>query len=617
MKSEDAEEQSPYPGIAEYGYIADCHSSALVSRFGSIDWCCMPRIDSGSCFGRILDWRRGGYCQIAPSKAYRSSRRYLEDTLILQTTFRTRGAEARLTDCFTMRPGGRYHPYRQILRVLEGLRGEMEFRVEIVPRLDYGAVSPWIKTARDNQHVVIGGSDGLLVCGDFRLKKHQHHLEGRCTVRKGSRIRLSILYRSPEELEDSRVENLEAVELDRRLEETIGWWKAWTSRNKISGPHARHVRRSALVLKGLSDAVTGAIAAAPTTSLPEAPGGYRNWDYRFTWVRDSSFALRSLAEVGHVKEADDFRRFVERSAAGSAEELQILFGVGGERRLHEFEIRELEGYRGATPVRIGNAAETQVQMDVYGELLELAWRSKAWGYSPDDDYWDFLVDLVNKAARSWRDPDRGIWEMRCQPRHFVHSKAMCWAALDRGIKLADRLGRKGPVEEWKKVRREIHRAVMEEGYDNRRGVFTQAFGRAEMDSALLLLPSIHFLDYKDERMIRTADAVREALEEYGLLRRYPPGNDEMEGQEGVFLPCSFWLAECLAYQGRLREAKRVFNRALGTGNDLGLFSEEYDTEAEEMLGNFPQGLTHLSLIAAAVALSRSAKKSPQKGRSRQ
>ncbi|HSB03929.1 MAG TPA: glycoside hydrolase family 15 protein, partial [Thermodesulfobacteriota bacterium] len=594
-----------YPPLRDYGYIADCHSSALVSKSGSIDWCCMPRVDSRSCFGRILGWNRGGYWQIAPSDSYSVSRRYLEDTLVLETTFYVSSGEARLIDCFPMRRGGKHAPHQQILRIVEGVKGKVEFAIKIVPRFDYGAIKPWIRQYGEGHHIAIGGSDGLLISGDVHLHMEgRHDLFGTETVGEGRRIRLSLLYRRPEELDKDLIEPPSTEELDRRLEETVNWWKTWSARGKIDGHYAKEVKRSAIVLKGLSNAPTGAIAAAPTSSLPEAPGGGRNWDYRFTWIRDSCFTVRSLVELGYGKEADGFRRFIERSAAGSAEEIQVLFGVGGERRLHEQEVKELEGYRGAKPVRIGNAAETQTQLDVYGELLDLAWQWHTLGNSPDNDYWEFLVELVGAAARLWKEPDRGIWEMRGEPRHFVYSKAMCWAALDRGIKLAEELGLEAPVDTWKKVWTEISSTIEEKGYDARRGVFTQAFGRAEMDAALLLLPIVGFVDHRDERMVRTTDAIREDLEEDGLLRRYRPGSEGMEGTEGVFLACSFWLVECLAFQERVEEAHRVFKRVLAAGNDLGLFSEEYDTKTGEILGNFPHGLTHLSLITATVALSR-------------
>jgi GH15 family glucan-1,4-alpha-glucosidase len=564
----------------------------------------MPRIDSPSCFARLLDWEKGGYCRIFAKDLEEMSRRYLPGTLVLETGFYGKGGEARVLDFFTMRRGGEHDPYRQILRILEGLKGRMELRVDVVPRFDYGAVRPWIRRYKKDHFIALGGEHGLLVSGDFPLHmKHRHDLTGSCTVAEGDRLRLSLIYQKPEDLDEELVDVPEPDELDRRMEDTIAWWRAWSDRTSIQGPFAEEARRSAIVLKGLSNAPTGAIAAAPTTSLPEAVGGMRNWDYRFSWIRDSAFTVRSLAELGHDREADGFRRFVERTAAGSAEEIQVLFGVGGERRLQEIEIEELEGYRGSSPVRMGNAAEKQVQLDVYGELLDLAWLWYHRGHRPDEDYWDFLVDLVNAAAQRWHHPDHGIWEMRGKPLHFVQSKAMCWSALDRGVRLAQELDRDAPVKEWKRARDEITRAIDEKGYDRRRGVFTQAFGVRRMDSALLLLPITGFVRYEDERMLRTTDAIREDLQEDGLLRRYASDGDGLDGREGVFLACSFWLAECLVRQGRSREARRVFDRALATGNDLGLYSEEYDPRTGEMLGNFPQGLTHLSLISAAVALN--------------
>jgi GH15 family glucan-1,4-alpha-glucosidase len=594
-----------YPPIGDYGFIADCHSVALVSRAGSIDWCCMPRVDSKSCFGRLLDWEKGGYCRIAPAGASRISRRYLPDTLVLETTFEAETGTARLIDCLTLRPGGERRSHRQILRILEGVEGQVEFLAEVVPRFDYGAIRPWIRRRhhRDGEdYVAIGGSDGLLISGDIRLEfRGPDDLAGLCTVGPGQRRRLSLLYRRPEWLDGDRLRAPDSIQLDRRLEQTLRRWRTWTAQGRIDAPHADLVRRSAIVLKGLSHAPTGAIAAAATTSLPEAPGGVRNWDYRYSWVRDSSFAVNSLADLGYVREADKFRRFIERSAAGSADELQILFGVGGERRLHEYVIEELEGYRGARPVRIGNAAETQTQLDAYGELLELAWRWHQRGQEPYEAYRRFLAGLTEAAAKYWRQPDQGLWEMRGEPRHFVQSKAMCWAALDRGIRL---LSDSNPerIEDWTRERDRVRQAIEIHGYDSGRGVFIQAFGYPEPDAALLLLSTAGFIPFDDPRMIRTTDAVWSALEEDGLLRRYPVDNDRLEGREGVFLPCSFWLVECLARQRRFAEAHAVLDRALATGNDLGLFAEEYDTRTETMLGNFPQALTHLSLISAVVAL---------------
>jgi GH15 family glucan-1,4-alpha-glucosidase len=603
-----------YPPLSEYGYISDCHSCALVSLWGSIDWCCMPRIDSESCFGRLLDWEKGGYCQIVPSGIFSSKRSYLEDTLILETIFQTDSGEARLLDLFTMRRGGKHDPNNQILRILEGLKGSLSVLVNIRPRFEYGEILPWIREIGSHQFGAIGGNTGLLIYCDGELRlRDRHCLEAAFVIRQGEKLRLSISFIPPEDFDNKRILPANQARLDKRLDETTGWWRNWTSQGEMVGPYGRAARRSAIVLKGLTNAPTGAIAAAPTTSLPEVNRGSRNWDYRFTWIRDSYFAVRSLGELGYNREADGFRKFIERSAAGSADGIQVLYGVGGERRLHEYHIKSLEGYRRAAPVRVGNAASHQLQLDVYGELLSLAWEWHKRGFSPDEDYWEFLVNIVDAAAKLWSKPDHSIWEIRGKPRHFVQSKVMCWLALDRGIRLAGELDRKAPVSEWKRQREKVRQAVEEKGYDRRRGVFIQAFGFSQMDAALLLIPSTGFIDYRDERMVRTTDAVWEDLREEGLLRRYPRDSDGLPGKEGAFLACSFWLAECLAHQGRIEEAHKVFCNALDKGNDLGLFSEEYDTESREMLGNFPQGFSHFSLIVTAIAIAGLEEKSDEGG----
>ena len=598
------------PAISDYGYISDCHTAALISRSGSIDWCCLPRIDSGSCFGRLLDGERGGYCQIQPRGRSTSARRYLDHTLVLETTFTTAEGAIRLLDLFPMREGGRHHPYRQILRVVEGLRGTTEVLLEFQPRFDYGAVRPWIRQ-RSDHCLAIGGPTGLLLSGDYDFTPAgRHAVSGRCTVAAGERRFLSLIYGRPEDLDDGLLAVPSRQELEQRLEQTLAWWRQWTRQGNPAAMADPMVLRSAIVLKGLTNAPSGAIAAAATTSLPEEAGGSRNWDYRFSWVRDSCFMLRTLVELGFHKEADGFRRFIERSCAGCADELQILFGVGGERRLHEYEVRELRGFAGSRPVRIGNAAAAQQQLDVFGELLDLAWAWHQRGQSPDDDYWAFLLELVTMAAHRWRDVDCGIWEVRGDGRHFVFSKAMCWVALDRGIRLAEDLGRDAPLAAWRNSCQEIRQAILTQGVDPKRGVLIQAFDRPVMDASLLLLPMFGFLDARDALMVRTVAALRAELEVDGLLRRYPPREDGLAGEEGVFLACTFWLAECLALQGDLVEARKVFARAAATANDLGLFSEEYDPRRQRMLGNFPQGLTHLSLIAAAASLSQQPQSAP-------
>ena len=595
-----------YPPIADYAFISDCHSMALVNCHGSIDWCCMPRVDAASIFGRMLDWDKGGHCTVRPSDGdVRGYQAYVDDTLVLCTTFRTDGGEAKVYDCFTMHSGGSGKPHLQLLRILEGVRGRVDMEIRIQPRFDYGELRPWIRRHTERIHSAIGGNDGLLISCDAQLETADGHELSTCVeLRAESRVRLSIEFVRPEQIEFELPGVPDPAQIDRRFEETISWWRKWASQVGLEGAHRAGVMRSAIVLKGLSHAPTGAVAAAATTSLPETPGGSRNWDYRYSWIRDSSFSVVSLADIGCYSEADGFRRFVQRSSAGSARDLQIMYGLGGERRLTEIEL-PLEGWRGSKPVRIGNGAATQLQLDAYGTLVDLSWRWHKRGQSPDDDYWRFIVDLVEVAAERWMEPDRGIWEIRGPARHFVHSKVMCWTALERGLQLASECLRKAPVRRWQKVRKEIRDAIERNGYDKQRGVFTQTFEEDHLDASLSLLPMFGFVEHRDPRMLRTADAIIEDLERDGLILRYQveKTNDGLKGREGTFLACSFWLAECLAHQGRHDEARKYFDRAASTASDLGLFSEEYDTVTNQMLGNFPQGLTHLSHIAAAVALA--------------
>jgi GH15 family glucan-1,4-alpha-glucosidase len=600
----DSTHRAPHPAIGDYAFLSDCHSVALVSRAGSIDWCCMPRVDSASIFARILDYDRGGYCLLGPTDTGASAqRRYLDDTLIVETTFRTGTGEAKVLDCFAMREGGKTDPHRQLLRIVEGVRGHMELSLRLAARLDYGEVRPWLRHRGKGVWSAMGGDDAFVIWSDFELQSDgDHDLVATFDVQAGTRAYLSLSYVEPAWLDDDPPEPLSPTELDSRLEATVSWWQHWASDLKIDSSDGPAARRSAIVLKGLTNAPTGAIAAAATTSLPETPGGGRNWDYRLSWVRDSVFAVQALTALGPEAEAGGFRRFIERSAAGSVDSLQIVYGVAGNRRLSERTLDHLEGFEGAKPVRIGNAAASQVQNDVYGEIIDLSWRWHLRGYSPDDDYWRFLLQLVDRAAEVWNQPDRGLWEMRGEPRHFVHSKVMCWSALDRGIRLAEQCLRPAPTRRWASVARAIKESVESDGFDADRGVFVQAYGTVDLDAALLLMPGVGFLEYDDPRMVATTNAIRTDLDDGGgLLRRYG-SDDALDGQEGAFVACSFWLAECLARQGRGSEAREVFDRTSLASSDLGLYSEEYDTEGAVLLGNYPQALSHLSHIAAAVAL---------------
>lgn len=588
-----------HPPIEDYSFISDCHSVALVSRTGSVDWACMPRLDHGSIFGRLLDWELGGYCSISPTAGeYHVSRRYLDQTLVLETTFDTGDGRARLIDCFTMVEGGARHPYQQLLRIIEGESGQVDLVLRIAPRFDYGQMHPWIRCHSEGHFTAIGGDDGLIIWSDCPLTLDgRHDLTVRFSVEAGARHYLSMQHRRPELIDPSPPPPPSTEELDQGLDKTVELWRRWcldrTEPETIDPP----VMRSALVLKALNYAPTGAIAAAATTSLPEAAGGSLNWDYRFSWIRDSWLTVRALGKIGPRREADSFRRFIQRSTAGQVDELQVMYGIHGERRLTEFTLDHLDGYRGARPVRIGNAATGQLQLDMYGGLLELAWRWTQEGHTPDEDYWIFLTEVVGLVAARWSEPDHGIWEIRGIPRHFVFSKIMCWAALDRGIKLVERFGREAPLERWIEARDAVRQAIETRGYDRNRRTFVQTLGEFSLDAALLLAPSFDFVAYDDERMIGTADAIIADLDRGGLILR----NHDLPG-DNPFLACTFWLTECLARQGRMDQAGAYFNRAMDTANDLGLFSEEYDVEHRTQLGNFPQALTHLAHIGAALAL---------------
>jgi GH15 family glucan-1,4-alpha-glucosidase len=589
--------------IGAYGLIGDCHSAALVSAEGSIDWCCLPRFDSGSCFGRLLDRERGGFCVVSVKgdATWRGSS-YMQDTLVLESVLEGPRGTVRVSDFFAMCEHGALEPRRELIRLVECERGSAEVQFEVAPRFDYGAVRPWLRRASTDVFTAIGGDDGLLVWSDGELAVRREGLVASGRIYAGERLRLLIRFVRPHLLENEQT-TLNAGEVDSRLQETVEWWRAWRARLGENGPDHNAAVRSALTLKALTYAPTGAIVAAPTTSLPEAMGGERNWDYRYSWVRDSTLAAHALAELGCEREARRFRHFIVRSSAGHAEDLQILFGIGGERRISEEEL-DLEGYRDSRPVRVGNDAAGQLQLDAFGEILNLAWRWHRRGHSPDDDEWRFFSELVDTAVERWSEPDRGIWEWRGEPRHFVHSKACCWAAVERGLGLAEECSRKAPTGRWEKAREEIREAIEAQGYDSERGVFVQCFDELALDAALLLLPVVGFVAFDDERMIRTTDAIAEELDARGFLYRYRR-DDGLAGEEGAFLACSFWLAECYASQGRLPLAREVFDRAMGAAYPLGLFSEQIHPESGELLGNFPQTLTHLSHVAAAAALAAS------------
>ncbi len=599
---------SCYPTIADYALISDCHCAALVSRAGSVDWCCMPRFDADTCFGRLLDWDKGGHCIIRPvAEDAESSRCYVQGTMVLETRFHTPQGEARLHDFFAMDEAASEQGPYELVRVLEGISGQLECRLEVAPRFDFGEIVPHVRQHDEGVYTAIGSNVGLVIHCDRRLDVvRDGGLSARFCISGGERVRLSIRFESPERIDEASGPALAGDGADAALEHACAWWRAWTGRIR----HAdEQTLRSAVVLKSLSFERTGAIVAAPTTSLPEAEGGQRNWDYRFSWVRDSVFTVRALYALGCEREADRFLHFVQRSAAGSAAEMQIMYAVDGKRRLTEVELPGLEGYRGSRPVRVGNFASEQNQLDIYGEILEIAWEWHVKGRGIEAQYWNFLADVVDAVTVKWREKDHGIWEFRDHPRHFVHSKAMCWSALDRGIRLAQEQGLPASLERWRAARDDIRAAIEREGCDPQRDIFLQAFDSPCLDAALLLLPRTGFVSYDDARMVRTTEAIRQGLDRGGLLDRYD-SSDGLPGREGAFVPCTFWLVRCLAYQGRSELAWEYYRRALGCANELGLFAEEFDTGNGRMLGNFPQALTHVSQITARLALENAAKPAP-------
>jgi len=590
--------------IGDYALISDCHCAALVSRRGSLDWCCMPRFDSEPCFGRLLDWEHAGYCSIAPVEgSFDSTRRYLDDTMVLCTRFQTETGAVYLWDLLVLTDSDGVGANRQLVRIVEGLEGQVELAVEVQPRFAFGDVKPWLRQHDRDVFTAVGGENGLVICGDMKLTLvDRYSLGATIRVGKGERRHLSVQFSRPEALDDGPKLLPTVQQLEQCLDRTAQWWQDWSRRINTDDPG---IRRSAIILKALNYAPTGAIIAAPTTSLPEGLEGTRNWDYRFSWVRDAAFTANALVELGCEQEAYQFRRFIERSSAGSAAQLRTLYGIDGGRRHEEIQLDHLAGYQGATPVRVGNHAARQVQLDVFGETLELSWRWHRRGHAPSNDYWEFLVDLVDRVCAHWHDPDHGIWEMRGEPLNYVHSKVMCWSALNRGIVLADELRRSAPVGRWRQARDQARAAVEEYGYDQKRGIFVQAFENRYLDAALLRIPSVGFIDYRDERMLRTTAAIQSRLAMDGLLRRYD-SPDGLPGTEGAFLACSFWLAECLAHQQRYPEARGTFDRAAQTANDLGLFAEQYDPQRHRLWSNFPQGLTHLSHVTAALSLRQPA-----------
>jgi GH15 family glucan-1,4-alpha-glucosidase len=582
--------------IEDYGLIGDLQTAALVSRSGSIDWLCFPRFDSGSCFAALLGTAEHGRWLLAPADANaRSSWRYRGETLILETEWETEDGAVRVVDF--MPPRGQ-DP--DVVRIVEGLRGEVAMRSELVIRFDYGHVVPWVRRVDSGARLAVAGPDAL--CFQTPAETHGENMRtiSEVTVRAGERIPFVLTWFP------SHHDGPASIDPERALAETDEFWAGWLENCAYEGPWEAEVKRSLVVLKALTYAPTGGIVAAPTTSLPERIGGVRNWDYRFCWLRDAALTLLAFLDANYADEAKAWRDWLLRTVAGDPADLQAVYGVMGDRRLPEDELDWMPGYERSRPVRIGNAACTQIQLDVYGELLEALYEGRKHGIPEDPFAWSLQKALLGHLEGAWGHPDQGLWEMRSEPKHFTHSNVMAWVAFDRACRSVHEHGLDGPVERWASVRDEIHAEVCREAWDAELGSFTQYYGSGTVDAALLMIPLVGFLPADDERVLGTIAAVERELVEDGLVLRYHT-EDDVDGLppgEGYFLPCSFWLVEALVLAGRTDEARSLFDRLSGLATDLGLHSEEYDAGAGRLVGNFPQAFTHLALVSAALCLQR-------------
>jgi alpha,alpha-trehalase len=601
-------DRDPYPPIGDYALLSDCHSAALVSRDGSIDWCCFHRFDARPVFARLLDWSGGGHFRIAPTGPATVSRRYLPGTNVLETRFTTPSGVLTVVDCLAIRRGptagdaAQTRSHHQLLRLVRCDAGQVQVSVEFAPRFDYGLTVPRLELHGDDLGVVYGGADALVLQSQIPLTQTDLcGCQGTVTMGAGDQAFLALTHQLPHQVQAHRLSSQEAA---ARVERTVGFWRDWSARCTYQGPYREQVLRSALVLKGLTNAPTGAIVAAPSASLPEAVGGIRNWDYRYSWLRDAAMNLYALFTLGYTGEAHAFMGWLERTTAGRAEDLQLMYGVGGERLLPELELAGLDGYRGSRPVRVGNAAAGQFQLDVYGYLLDTAWLYHRHGGQITPTFWELLAGAVEVVARRWTEPDDGIWEVRGGPRQFVASKVMAWVAVDRAIRLARARRLPADLDRWADLRRAIRRQVERAGVDPASGAFTQAFGSPALDAASLLLPLVRFLPPEDPRIRVTVERTARELAHRGLVHRYLEADDGLPGGEASFVICSFWLVDNLALAGHTDPARALFERLLGHANDLGLLAEQIDPASGELLGNFPQAFSHIGLISAAINLER-------------
>jgi GH15 family glucan-1,4-alpha-glucosidase len=581
--------------IEDYALIGDTRTAGLVSKGGSIDWLCLPRFDAAACFAALLGEPRHGRWSLHPTDgSVRSTRRrYRDDTLVLETELVTDGGVVRIIDCM---PPGEDVP--NVVRLVEGVQGEVAMRMELTIRFDYGWVVPWVRTV-DGVLRAIAGPDALTLRTPIA-----HHGENRTTVaefkvRRGERVPFVLTWHP------SNAPDPEPLDAQAEIARAEAWWRRWSGRCAYQGPWREAVVRSLITLEALTYSPTGGLVAAPTTSLPEWLGGVRNWDYRYTWLRDATFTLYALLLGGYPDEACAWREWLLRAVAGAPEQLQIMYGVAGERRLPELTLDWLPGYAGSAPVRIGNAAVKQVQLDVYGEVMDVLHQARRAGIPPDPAAWRVQRALLDFLESKWREPDESLWEVRGPRQQFTHSKMMAWVAFDRAIKAVESFGADGPLERWRQIRATIHDEVCARGYHQDKQAFTQAYGSPALDAALLMAPIVGFLPPDDPRIVSTVAAIERELVQDGLVLRYRTheSDDGLPAGEGVFLLCSFWLADNYALMGREDEARALFERLLALRNDVGLLAEEYDPVARHMLGNFPQAFSHVGLINTAFNLT--------------
>jgi GH15 family glucan-1,4-alpha-glucosidase len=581
--------------IEDYALIGNTHTAALVSREGSIDWCCMPRFDSPAAFAALVGEPQHGRFRITPrGRVLRIARRYRSDTLVLETEMHVADGTVRLIDFMALGDSR-----TDIVRIVEGVRGAVSMAVDFTIRFGYGAVVPWVRRF-GHTLTATGGPDTVELRTPVELHGVDFSTRGRFTVHAGQRVPFVLTY--------SRSHEARPIPLDAEaaLESTVAAWRAFCAQCGYRGEYADAVKDSLMVLKALTYAPTGGMVAAPTTSLPERIGGVRNWDYRFCWLRDATFTLYALLLAGYREEARAWREWLLRAAAGRPQDLAVLYGVSGERIFGETVLPWLPGYARSAPVRIGNAAAAQFQLDIYGEVIDALYVGREAGLAQYDDAWAFERVLLDFVESHWREPDNGIWEMRGEPQHFTHSKVMAWVAMDRAVRTAQRYGLDGAVARWRALRTTIHRDVCARGFNPARGTFVQHYGSRELDAALLLMPIVGFLPARDPRIVATVKAIARELVHDGLVKRYRkhPAVDGLPEGEGAFLPCSFWLADALALMGRRREAEKRFAHLLSLRNDVGLLAEEYDPVNRMMLGNFPQALTHVALVNTARNLAQ-------------